>query len=373
MKALIVGGAGFVGKYLIDHLRNDRKWSVCVTKLPEEVLDAGSISAIDPAGITVVDLDILDQAAIRTVLQNERPDYIFHLAAQSSVAVSWRNPALTVDVNVKGTVNLLEAIRESEAISGSESINESNSSSKSEAVDKSEAADKSEETNKSQAANKSNADKQLKYKPKVLLVGSGEEYGPVSAGELPINEENPIRPGNIYAASKACQTMLGKIYADAYGLNVIMVRAFNHIGPGQPPAFVVPDFCRQAAEIEKGLKEPVIRVGNLSAKRDFTDVRDVVRAYSLLIERGAPGETYNVGSGNAVCIEEILNVILELAHLKISVETDPAKYRPVDVPVIEADIQKLQQTVGWNPVIGLRTTIADTLQYWRDVAGPGGK
>ena len=207
-KALIIGAAGFVGNYLIDHIQKDCIWSIIVTKMPQE--------QIEKKGIDIRDLNILDKPAVAELLNEVRPDYIFHLAAQSSVSLSWKNPGLTVDVNIKGSLNVLDAIRE------------------------------------------------LDYKPRVLLIGSGEEYGHVKPGEVPIIEDSVLRPGNIYAATKACQNMLGRIYSQAYGMDVMMVRAFNHVGPNQASLFVVADFCKQVAEIEKGLKEPVIRVGNLS-------------------------------------------------------------------------------------------------------------
>lgn len=309
MKALIVGGAGFVGNYLINHLRDDCKWSVYVTKMQHE--------NILNKDIEVFDLNILSKEEIVTLLNKIKPDYIFHLAAQSSVAVSWKNPALTIDVNIKGAVNLLDAIRE------------------------------------------------LDYKPRILLIGSGEEYGYINEDETPIKENNATRPGNIYAATKVAQNLIGKIYSDAYNMDIVMVRAFNHIGPNQSPIFVVADFCKQVAEIEKNQKEPVIKVGNLSAKRDFTDVRDVVRAYSLIIQKGKSGETYNVGSGKAIAIEDILKMILSMTDAKISVEIDRDKLRPVDVPIIEADITKLAETTGWQKQIKVEETVADTLNYWR--------
>ena len=174
-----------------------------------------------------------------------------------------------------------------------------------------------------------------------------------------------LRPGNIYAATKACQNMVGAIYAQAYGMDVMMVRAFNHVGPNQSPIFVVADFCKQTAEIEAGLKEPVIKVGNLSARRDFSDVRDVVRAYVELMEKGKAGETYNVGSGNAVEIRKILDMILCRSKKEIRVEVEPSRMRPVDVPVIEADISKLKACTRWKQKITLEETIQDTLEYWR--------
>ena len=309
MKALVVGGGGFVGPYLVKHLKEEQGMEVYVTKTEKETLD------MDCSGI--YNLDILELNQVAELLNKIRPDYIFHLAAQSSVAYSWKNPGLTIDVNIKGCVNLLDGIR------------------------------------------------QLDYKPRVLLIGSGEEYGHIKDGECPIVEDNVLRPGNIYAATKSCQNMLGKIYSDAYDMDVMMVRAFNHIGPNQTPVFVVADFCKQVADIENGLSEPVIYVGNLSARRDFTDVRDVVRAYAMLVKDGKRGETYNVGRGHAVAIQEILERIVALSDKDIEVRVDESKLRPVDVPIIEPDITKIRETVGWEPEIELETTLKETLEYWR--------
>ena len=191
-KALIIGAAGFVGNYLIDHIQKSCIWSIVVTKMANEKILRNDIE--------VYDLDILNKSEIISLLAQIKPDYIFHLAAQSSVASSWKNPDLTVDVNIKGTLHVLDAIRN------------------------------------------------LDYKPRVLLIGSGEEYGHVKLDEVPILEDNVTRPGNIYAATKACQNMIGKIYSDAYKMDIMSVRAFNHIGPNQVPLFVVANFCKQVAE-----------------------------------------------------------------------------------------------------------------------------
>lgn len=198
MKALVIGGGGFVGTYLVNHLHDDLGYEVAVTKTSKENLKM--------ADAQTYNLDVLNKDQIREVLTEVHPDYIIHLAAQSSVALAWKNPTLTIDVNIKGSVNVLDVVRE------------------------------------------------LDYKPRVLLIGSGEEYGHIREGETPIVEDNNTRPGNIYAATKACQNMIGKIYADAYEMDVMMVRAFNHIGPNQAPMFVVADFCRQVAQIEAGLQ-----------------------------------------------------------------------------------------------------------------------
>lgn len=307
-KGLVIGAAGFVGSYLIDEMCASGM-EAYATKLPHEVLHNDKAK--------VYDLDIMSKEDVVSLLFEIQPDYIFHLAAQSSVGLAWKNPGLTVDVNIKGSINVMDAIRE------------------------------------------------LFYKPRVLLIGSGEEYGHIRPGETPIQENNLLRPGNIYAATKACQNMIGNIYSKAYDMELMMVRAFNHIGPGQAPMFVVSDFCKQVAEIEKGLREPIMKVGNLAAKRDFTDVRDVVKAYVKLIVSGQPGETYNVGSGDAKAIQEILDLIVSMSTADIKVEIDPNKLRPVDVPIIEADITKINRLTGWKPEIPLEQTIRETLDYWR--------
>lgn len=309
-KVLIIGSAGFVGNHLIDYILANRKdWQITATKMPREVIDKS---------VAVRDLDITKPEEIDALLAEVQPDYIYHLAAQSSVALAWKNPQLTIQINIVGTVNLLDAVRK------------------------------------------------LEKQPRMLLIGSGEEYGHVRPDEVPIVEDNNTRPGNIYAVTKVTQNMIGHLYYEAYGMDIMSTRSFNHTGPNQTPQFVVPDFCKQVAEIEKGRKDPVIYTGNLSAKRDFTDVRDVVRAYCLLMEKGRAGETYNVGCGHAVEIRSILDLILSHSSMKIRVETDPARLRPVDVPIIEADITKLTEDTGWKPEISLDQTITETLEVYRN-------
>jgi len=307
MKALIIGGAGFVGGYLIRELKAGG-WDVSATCLENETI--GEDCAVRT-------LDILKKDDIQPLLEDIRPDVIYHLAAQSSVALSWKRPQLTAEINVVGTINVLEAARDS-------GIN-----------------------------------------ARIILIGSGEEYGFIREGSCPLKESEPLIPGNIYAATKACQGMLGEIYARAYKMDIVMVRAFNHSGPAQMPIFVISDFCRQIAEAEKGLREPEMKVGNLSAKRDFTDVRDVVRAYRLLGEKGVSGRTYNVGRGKAVEIQYILDTALSMAALPIKVTNDPARMRASDIPVIEPDTSLIYADTGWKAEISMEQTIADTLDYWR--------
>ncbi len=315
MDALVIGAGGFVGSYLIQEL-NRKPLHVGATVLPREHIRSGNCD--------VFTLDIMQESEIRNLLQTHRPKQIYHLAAQSSVAASWKNPELTIDVNIKGTLHLLEAVR---------SIEE--------------------------------------YYPRILLVGSGEEYGyrksgyPKSVYFRPVSEETPLHPGNPYAMTKACQNMIGSLYAKAYGMGIVMVRAFNHIGVGQSPTFVAADFALQIAEIEAGFRAPVIQVGNLSAKRDFSDVRDIVRAYTLLMEKGYAGETYNVGSGHAVAIQELLDMLLEMSSESIVIEKNPARMRPSDVPVMEADISRLCQDTGWKPEYPLEETLRTMLNHNR--------
>ncbi|MBR2283869.1 MAG: GDP-mannose 4,6-dehydratase [Ruminococcus sp.] len=308
MKALIIGGGGFVGKYLIKELSGNGT-EVCATCLPGESI----------GGCAAYTLDILKKDDITALLDELMPDIVYHLAAQSSVAVSWRKPQLTAEINVVGTINVLEALREAR-----------------------------------------------RQDMRLIMIGSGEEYGFIRREACPLSESEPLHPGNIYAATKACGEMMGEIYARAYKKDIIMVRAFNHSGPGQSEVFVISDFCRQTAQIELGLKKPEICVGNLSAMRDFTDVRDVVRAYRLLGDRGVSGRIYNVGRGSAVTIQSILDTILSLASLPIEVKTDPARMRASDIPVIEPDVSRIYADTGWRAEITIEQTIQDTLDFWRE-------
>lgn len=310
-KALIVGGGGFVGGYLIERLKKSGK-AVYVTKLPVERIEQTDGVA------KIYDLDVADAAAVRDVLSDCAPDEIYHLAAVSSVKVSWEKPELTAKVNVLGAISLLEGVR---AVCPS---------------------------------------------ARVIVVGSSEEYGKIDYA-VPVKEDALPAPQNVYAVTKLTQEYLAQVYHAAYGLNVVSTRSFNHIGPRQAPQFVVADFCKQTAMIERGECEPVIRVGNLSAKRDFTDVRDVVRAYELLAEKGNAGETYNVGSGKSIAVEEILRYILSLAKVKIEVCIDEKKFRPVDVPEIKADIAKIA-AIGYAPRIDVFETVRETLEYYRTLA-----
>jgi GDP-4-dehydro-6-deoxy-D-mannose reductase len=309
MNILIVGASGFVGKYLVQHIKDTYDWEIIATKRSSDNFQFEDTE--------IVNLDITSVEDVNSVIVKYKPNYLINLAAQSSVRNSWNNPQRTIEINVIGTLNLLEAIR----------IHSSHT--------------------------------------KILLVGSSEEYGNSIKRNIKISENFKLNPNNPYAISKYTQNNFVRIYFNVYNLNIMSTRSFNHVGPGQSEIFVVSDFCKQVAQIENNFTKPIINVGNIDLKRDFTDVRDIVVAYCKLIEFGVSGETYNVGSGRSISIREILNKILKLSNTEISVIKDIEKYRPNDVISIKADISKILRTTNWYPIIDIDKTILDTLNYWR--------
>lgn len=313
MLALITGAEGFVGGHLCEYLLEHTEWDLIGTTFgrldqPERSTPRLKLHCVDLRSSDDVD----------SLVATARPTHVFHLAAQSFVPTSITAPWNTLENNIKSELNLLEAVRRS-----------------------------GEET-------------------RILVVGSNEEYGAPKPEELPQTEESPLRPNNPYAVSKIAQDFLGLQYHLAYNIPVVRVRPFNHTGPGQSPRFVVPAFASQVAHIEAGLQEPVMRVGNLSTSRDFTDVRDMVRAYHLALTEGEPGEVYNLASGEAYPIEGVLRTLLDHAEVEIRVETDPERYRPVDVPVVYGSAEKFAKLTGWEPRIRLEQTLLDTLTFWRN-------
>jgi GDP-4-dehydro-6-deoxy-D-mannose reductase len=268
----------------------------------------------------LISADLRGRDNVQSLVEETKPDCIFHLAAQSFVPSSFADPWDTLENNILSELNLLEAVRRS--------------------------------------------GRDVRF----LVVGSNEEYGAPEPGELPQTEQNPLRPNNPYAVSKVGQDFLGLQYHLAYGLQVVRVRPFNHTGPGQSPRFVVPAFASQIARIEVGLQEPVMRVGNLDAARDFVDVRDIVRAYHLAVTRGEPGDVYNLASGLPQSIKALLETLLSYSETAIRVERDPERYRPVDVPVVYGSAEKFYRRTGWEPQIPFEQTLRDTLAYWREQA-----
>ena len=312
MKALITGITGFVGSHLAEHLiaRGDEVYG---TVRWRSRLD--NITHIKDK-IKLIETDIRDSYSIEKTLREVQPDVIFHLAAQSFVHSSFNAPQETLSTNIIGTVNLLEAVRS------------------------------------------------LKSNPVIQIAGSSEEYGFVKPNETPIRETNPLRPLSPYGVSKVAEDMLAYQYHKSYGLKTVITRAFNHEGPRRGEVFSTSNFAKQIAEIEKG-KEPVIHVGNLNASRDFTDVRDVVRAYMISTEKCDYGEAYNICSGKAWKISDMLNLLLSMSQKKIEVRQDPTRMRPSDVEILLGDSTKFNQKTGWAPKIPFETTMKDLLDYWR--------
>jgi GDP-4-dehydro-6-deoxy-D-mannose reductase len=315
-RILITGTTGFVGSYLVEHCRTcypqAELFGLYNRKLSQTTLP--TMRYVIP-----FKADITQPEEVHQVVAQSQPDLIFHLAAQSSVVASWANPIRTLQINAIGTLHLLEALR-------------------------------------------------LEHlTPRVLLVGSGEQYGMVFSQENPIHEKHPLRPINPYAISKVTQELYGYQYFVTYKLPILLVRSFNHFGPRQSDAFVIANFARRIALIEAGKADPVLQVGNLQAQRDFLPVEDVVEAYVAVAERGEPGEIYNVGSGQAHSIQEILDYLLTLTNTSIRVCEDPTRMRPLDIPILTADISYLRNRTGWEPSMLFEEALKKTLDYWRYV------
>ncbi len=311
VRFLITGAGGFVGLHLAAYLdrAEPRARLFGTTLFPTERVH----SAVDENHL----IDLKDYEKVRALLAHCQPDAIFHLAAQAFVPRSFEDPWETLENNIRAQLNLIQACLE------------------------------------------------LNLRPRTLIVSSAEIYGEASPAHLPMDEATEIRPTNPYSVSKVAQDMLGLQYFLSHDLPIMRARPFNHIGPGQNSRFVAPAFAEQIASIEEGGRDAVIYVGNLAAKRDFTDVRDIVRAYSMIINSGRPGEAYNVASGQAYSIQELLDVLLALSNIDIEARVDPDRLRPVDVPEIRGDASKLQRDTGWKPSIAFGQTLSDVLEDCR--------
>lgn len=313
-RALITGITGFVGSHLAEYLLSQGIEVVGTARWRSQT------DNIDHLGdrVRLVECDLRDSASVKSVVATAEPDCVYHLAAQSFVQTSWQAPGETLTTNIIGQLHLLEAIRD------------------------------------------------LKADISVQIAGSSEEYGLVKPEELPIGEENPLRPLSPYAVSKVGQDLLAYQYHHSYGMHLVRTRAFNHTGPRRGRVFATSSFASQIAEIEAGRAEPVLRVGNLEAKRDFTDVRDIVRGYVLALDKGEAGQVYNLCSGVAHSIQEVIDILLGMAKMKIRIEQDPARMRPSDVPVLVGDSTKFRELTGWVTTIPFEQTLRDLLNWWRD-------
>ncbi len=314
MRVLITGVTGFAGSHLADFALSHGGVEIFGTarwRSPSQNIEHIADK------MTVIDADLRDASSIESLVADIKPTWIFHLAAQSYVVSSWNLPSDTITTNVVGTVNLFEAVR------------------------------------------------RARYSPRVLVACSSEEYGYVEPDEVPITEKNPLRPLSPYGVSKVGQDLLSYQYFKSYGLDVVRTRAFNHTGPRRGRVFVCSNFAIQIIEAQKGLR-PYVSVGNLDAVRDFTDVRDTVRAYWLALEAGEAGEVYNICSGRGYSIREVLEKLIALSGADVKVRVDAERLRPSDVPLLIGDRTKFTERTGWQPRIPFDQTLSDVLAYWRE-------
>ena len=320
MKILITGITGFVGSHLAEYCLTQPDTKIYGTVLSHHLGDEMKRVEHIKDKIELLECDLTNRIAVARVLEKTKPDKIFHLAAQSFVPTSWKSPEDTLFNNIISELNIFEVVRE------------------------------------------------MKIDPIIVIAGSSEEYGLVYENELPIKETNPLRPLSPYAVSKITQEKLAFQYHQSYGLKTILTRFFNTEGPKRGQDFVISNFAKQIAEIEKGKREAIIHVGNLEAKRDFSDVRDIVRAYWLASEKCKFGQPYNVCSEKTRTIKFVLDLLLSFSRTKdIKVRQDPNRARPSDVPVLLGDCSKFKKETGWMSEVPFEKTILDTLDYWRDI------
>jgi len=314
MRLLITGITGFVGSHMAEYALAQGAEVFGSARWRSRTENVEHLRG----RVRLIECDLRDVASVRGLLEAAAPTHVIHLAAQSFVGTSWHTPGETLATNINSQLNLLEGMRA------------------------------------------------LKLSPRFLAIGTSEEYGLVYPDELPIRESNALRPLSPYAVSKVAQDMMGYQYFKSYGLPIIRTRAFNHEGPRRGEVFVTSNFAKQVAEIEAGLRAPVMFVGDLKPTRDYSDVRDIVRGYWALLDRGEPGEVYNLCSGRPWAIQQVLDFLLGESRSKgISVETDPARLRPSDVMVLDGDPSKIRNATGWAVEIPFEQTLRDSLAYWR--------
>lgn len=314
MRVLITGITGFVGSHMAEYLLT--KKDVEVWGFDRWRSNKENIRDIEDK-ISIIECDMRDASSVESAMRKIRPEKIFHLAAQSFVPTSWHAPAETLTTNIIGELNIFDACRT------------------------------------------------IGINPCIQLAGSSEEYGMVYPNETPIKETNPLRPLSPYGVSKVGQDLLGYQYAMSYKMNIIRTRGFNHTGPRRGEVFVESNFAKQIAKIEKGKQPPIISVGNLDSRRDYTDARDMVKAYWLSTEKCEPGEVYNICTGKDYTIRKVLDILLSYSKVKVDINQDPARMRPSDVEILLGDNTKFCKATGWKPEIPFEKTMEDLLNYWR--------
>lgn len=315
MRVLITGITGFAGSHLTELLL--KKGGIEVHGIQRWRSKTDNIDHLK-SRIRLLECDLRDASSVLHAIETIRPDRIFHLAAQSFVPASWSAPAETLSTNLIGQLNIFEAVRK------------------------------------------------VGLSPRIQIAGSSEEYGLVLPDEVPMTENNLLRPLSPYAVSKVAQDFLGYQYHMSYEMFIVRTRGFNHTGPRRGDVFAESNFAMQIARIEAGLQEPIIRVGNLEAQRDYTDVRDMVEAYWLSLEKGKAGEVYNIASGKTWSIQKTLDMLLSHSSIKVKIMQDPERMRPSDVQILLGDNTKFVQATGWKPQIPFETTLKDLLDYWRE-------
>lgn len=312
---LVTGTLGLAGSHLAKYLL-ENEWGSVLGVFRKQRKSNEILGPLEQK-VEWVECDLTREKDVAELIHGTKPDLIFHLAAQSHIPSSWEDPAHTMHNNVLPAFHLFKAIQEN------------------------------------------------RFSTRILVAGSSEEYGWVHAGELPVNEENPLRPLNPYAISKVALDLLGWQYFKNFGLPVVRTRSFNNLGAARHKPDATNDWIRQIVRMEQGKCEPVLQVGNLETKRDFVDIRDVVRAYWLALTQGEPGEVYNIASQRMVSMQELMEALLRLTPVKVRVIQDPHRLRPSDVPFYYGDYSKLKKRTGWTPAIGLEKTLQDMFLFWR--------
>ena len=309
---LITGANGFCGRHIADVLEpGDNIVYGISRRIPNDLIVAHP-------NIKYEECNLIDHASVFEMLRNIKPDCIFHLAAESSVATSWKSPINIMNNNVLSQINIFESIRE------------------------------------------------LELSTRIVVACSSEEYGLIRQSDIPVTETCCFNPVSTYAVSKVAQDMLAYQYYKSYSMDILRVRSFNLTGPGRPPMYALSSFAKQISEIEKGLVKNTIFVGNLNVKRDFTDVRDAVKAYYQIALKGKAGEVYNLCSGKTRSLKHLLEYMISISSAEIKIKIDSAKFRPSDLPVMIGDNTKMKTEIGWTPEIDIQDTLKDLLNYWRD-------